>query len=577
MLAALVAFTAVTASAQDRRTEAWIERTLRSMSVDEKIGQLIVPPVAGGFRNVQSPEFEKIRTQLTQLHLGGMHVFGYSSHRPQAGGDAAGVALLIHDMQRTATIPLLITADFEGGVGYIIPGATRFPLAMAIGATGSEELSYAAGKATAEEGRALGVNVDFYPVVDVQNNPANPIINIRSFGEDPAKVSSLATAYLRGVQDGGMIATAKHFPGHGDVAQDSHLELPVLSVDRARLDAVELAPFRAAIDAGVAAVMSAHIYLPAIDTEKGLPATLSRNALTGLLREDLGFKGLIFTDALDMHGVTLHFSNEEAAVRSVEAGADVVLFPPDVERAFNGLRAAVASGRITEARLDQSVRQILRAKARVGLQQYRPPDFMRLSSVVGSKAHRDLSQTIADRAVTLVRDEKNAVPLKLSPEGRLLHVNLLDHRTGWREGAVGQVLAAELPKRFPRTSTVQLDDQSTAAEYTMTQRMADMVDAVVVTAFIRVAAYKGSIDLTRQQLDLLRGLSAMNKPFVFVLFGSPYLLHHVPELPSYMLTYDIHPGAEMAAVKALTGEIPIQGRLPIALPGLHPVGHGLTR
>ncbi|HUP47374.1 MAG TPA: glycoside hydrolase family 3 protein [Thermoanaerobaculia bacterium] len=568
---------AATAAAQDRRAEAWVERTLRSMTIDQKIGQLIVPPVAGGFRNVESPEFELLRRNLLDLHLGGYHVFGYSSHRPQAGGDAAGVALLIHDMQRTAKVPLLITADFEGGVGYIIPGATRFPLAMAIGATGSEELSYQAGRATAVEGRALGVNVDFYPVVDVQNNPANPIINIRSFGEDPARVSALATAYIRGVQEGGMLATAKHFPGHGDVAQDSHLELPVLPVDRARLDAIELPPFRAAIESGVAAVMSAHIYLPALDSEEGLPATLSRNALTVLLRENLGFKGLIFTDALDMRGVTLHFTNEEAAIRSVEAGADVVLFPPNVAAAFNGLKTAVASGRITEARLDQSVRQILRAKARLGLDRYRAPDFMRLSSVVGSRAHRDLAQTISDRAVTLVRDEKSAVPLRLGPDQRLLHINLLDNRFGWREGAVGRVLATELPSRYPRTSTVQLDDQSSAAEYEMTRRMADMVDAVVVTAFIRVAAYKGSIDLTAQQLRLLRELSALNKPFVFVLFGSPYLLHHVPELPSYMLTYDIHPGAELAAVKALSGEMPLQGRLPISLPGLYPIGHGLRR
>ncbi|HEX6179308.1 MAG TPA: glycoside hydrolase family 3 N-terminal domain-containing protein, partial [Thermoanaerobaculia bacterium] len=471
---------ALTLQAQERRNEAWVERTLRSMTVDQKIGQLLIPPVNAGFRNVEGETFAPIRKNLTEFHLGGVHIFGFSSHRPFESGDAAGAALLIHDMQRTARVPLLITADFEGGVGYILPGGTRFPLAMSIGATGSEELAYQAGKAVAVEGRALGVNVNFYPVVDVQNNPANPIINIRSFGEDVAKVSALSTAYIRGLQEGGMLATAKHFPGHGDVGQDSHLELPVLTVDRNRLDTVELPPFKAAIDAGVAAVMSAHIFLPALDSEQGLPATLSRNALTGLLREDLGFRGLIFTDALDMRGVTLHFSNEEAAVRSVEAGADVVLFPPDVERAFNGIKAAVQSGRITEARLDESVRQILRAKARVGLTQYKAPEMLRLSSVVGSRAHRDLSQTISDRAVTLVRDERNAIPLRLDGSKSLLHVNLLDHRQGWREGTPGQVLATEIPKRYPRTTTVLLDDQSTAAEYSMTRGMATVVDAVVV-------------------------------------------------------------------------------------------------
>ena len=567
----------VSASGQDRNAEQWAERTLRSMSVDQKIGQLLIPPVNAGFRNIEGEGFAPIRKNLTEFHLGGVHIFGYSSHRPFESGDAAGAALLIHDMQRTAKVPLLITADFEGGVGYILPGGTRFPLAMSIGATGDEELAYRVGRAVAGEGRALGANVNFYPVVDVQNNPANPIINIRSFGEDPAKVSSLSIAYIRGLQEGGMIATAKHFPGHGDVATDSHLELPVLSVDRKRLDTIELPPFKASIDAGVGAVMSAHIFLPAIDTEKGLPATLSRNALTGLLREDLGFKGLIITDALDMHGVTLHFSNEEAAVRSVEAGADVVLFPPDVERAFNGIKAAVQSGRITEARLNESVRQILRAKARVGLHRYQPPDLLRLSSVVGSQANRDLSQSISDRAVTLVRDEKNALPLRLDPSKSVLHVNLLDSRVGWREGIPGRVLAAEMPLRYPKTTTVQIDDGSTATEYAMTRGMANIVDAVVVTAFIRVAAYKGSIDLTPAQMSLLRDLSKLDKPFVFVLFGSPYLLHHVPELPSYMLTYDVHYAAERAAVKAIAGEIPISGRLPISLPGLYPVGHGLTR
>jgi beta-N-acetylhexosaminidase len=275
--------------------------------------------------------------------------------------------------------------------------------------------------------------------------------------------------------------------------------------------------------------------------------------------------------------VARDFTIEESAVRSVLAGADVVLFPIDVERTFNGLKQAVESGRLPMARLDEAVRRILRGKATLGLARYKPADVNRLSTVVGSAAHRELAQKIADSAITLVRDEKNAVPLRLGTEQRLLHINLLDSRGGWREGPVGLKLTAELPKRFPNTTTVQLDDVSTRNEYEMVRKMADMVDAVVVTAFIRVAAYKGSIDLNPQQTRLLKELSAMNKPFVFVLFGSPYLLHHVPELPSYVVTYDTHPGAEMSAVKAIAGEIPIVGKLPISLPGLYPVGHGLVR
>ncbi len=555
---------AISANADDR----WVEKTLRTMTLDEKVGQVLVPVVRAGFRNIESDDFQKLRHNIVDFKVGGYHV---------VGTDPAGLAMLINDMQRTAKVPLMITADLEGGTGYVIPYATRFPLAMAIGATGSEELSYRAGKTTATEARAIGINVDFYPVVDVQNNPANPIINIRSFGEDPKKVSSLAASYIRGVQEAGMIATAKHFPGHGDVASDSHLMLPVLEVSRERLNTVELPPFKAAIDAGVGAVMTAHIYLPALDSEKGLPATLSKNVLTGLLREQLGFKGLLFTDAMDMRGVSANFTNEEATIRALEAGADVVLFPVNVEASFNAIKGAVESGRLPMSRLDDAVRRILRTKTRLGLDRYKPASLEGLSTTVGSRESRELAQKIEDSAITLVRDEKNAVPLRLGPDQRLLHINLLDSRMGWREGPVGLTLTAELPRRFAKTTSVQLDDQSNRNEYEMIRQMAGMVDAVVVAAFIRVAAYKGSIDLNPEQIRLLKDLSAIQKPFVFVLFGSPYLLHHVPELPSYMLTYDTYPGAELAAVKAVAGEIPIAGKLPISLPGLYAVGHGLTR
>ena len=564
----LVALTLTFAASAKDADERWVERTLRALTFDEKVGQLLVPVVRGGFRNVESEEFSVLRRDIVELHAGGYHV---------ALGDPAGVAVLINEMQRAAKVPLMITADFEGGVGFVIPGATRFPLAMAIGATGSEDFSYQVGKATAIEGRALGVGVNFYPVVDVQNNPANPIINIRSFGEDPKKVSSLATAYVRGTQEAGMLATAKHFPGHGDVSSDSHLTLPVLDITRARMDAVELVPFKAAIDNGVAAVMTAHIYLPQLDSEKGLPATLSYNVLTKLLREDLGFKGLLFTDALDMRGVTNDFTNEEAAVRSIIAGNDVLLFPPDPVASFNAVKAAAESGRIPMARLDDAVRRILRAKSQLGLDKYRPADLTTIARTVGSKAHRDIAQKIADSAVTLVRDNAGAVPLKLSADQHLLHVNLLDNRSGWREGPVGRVLNSELPKRYAKTTSVQLDNLSGTNEYTMTRQLAEMADAVVVATFIRVAAYKGSIDLTPDQTKLLRDVAKMKKPFVVISFGSPYLLHHLQELPAYVLTYDTYPGAEMAAVKALAGEIPFQGKLPISLPGLYPVGHGLTR
>ncbi len=551
------------------RSERWVEKTLRSMTLDEKIGQMLVPGVPNaGFRSDDSVDVQTVRRNIEQFHVGGYHTFG---------GDPSSVALLLNEMQRLSKVPLMITADLEGGPGYVMFGATRLPLAMSIGATGDPQMAYEAGKVTAEEGRAIGVDINFYPVADVQNNPENPIINIRSFGEDPARVAEFVRAYIRGAQENGQIATAKHFPGHGDVATDSHLEMPVLEIDRPRLESVELPPFKAAVDQGVGAVMTAHIWLPKIEPEKGLPSTLSKNVITGLLREELHFRGLVFTDSMVMRGVSANFTPGDATLRAVEAGVDMILLPVDISASFNAIKSAVQSGQISESRIDDSVRRILGAKA--GLDLTKPAnrftDVSRLMAVLGTQAHRDFAQQIADRAITLVRDDRHVLPLKASADQRVVQINVLDSRNGWREGAVGRVAAAELVKRFPRAVTAQIDDQSTPNEFDMARKLAQVADAIVVNGYVRMAAYKGSIALTPGEMALLRDLAAMNKPFVFTVFGSPYVLTHIPDLPSYVVTYDTTPMAELAMVRAITGEIPFQGKLPIALPGFYPVGHGL--
>ncbi|HEU4386494.1 MAG TPA: glycoside hydrolase family 3 N-terminal domain-containing protein, partial [Blastocatellia bacterium] len=357
----------------------WVDRTLSAMTLDEKIGQLIMPAVVGTFLGQDSDQFLEIRRNIVEFHVGGYVMLGDVDVRHEP----AGVALLLNHMQELARLPLLISADFEGGVGLRFAGATRLPRAMAIGATANEEMAYQAARVTAEEARGVGVHVNFYPVVDVNNNPRNPIINIRSFGSDPQFVSRMARAYIRGSQEAGEMATAKHFPGHGDTAVDSHLELPVVDVDRARLDRVELPPFQAAIQENVGGVMSAHIQLPQLDNDK-VPATLSARILTGLLRDELGFKGITFTDALNMQGIAAHYSPADAATRAIKAGADVLLYPPDVEAAFNGVKNAVAAGEIPVARIDQSVRLILAAKAKLGLDKSRLTDINNIDRVLGS-------------------------------------------------------------------------------------------------------------------------------------------------------------------------------------------------
>lgn len=545
---------------------AWVEETLKRMTLEEKIGQMIFPALSAVFLNQENEQFQEIQRNIQEFHVGGYHAFG---------GDPAALALLLNRMQKLAQVPLLITADLEGGPAYQFRGATRIPRAMALAATDSEELAYAAGKIAALEGRAMGIGVNFYPVVDVNNNPRNPIISIRSFGEDINLVSRMAQAYIRGAQENGQIATAKHFPGHGDTSQDSHLELPVIDVSRERLHQVELPPFRAAIEAGAGAVMTAHIYLPQLEPEKGVPATLSRAATTELLRGELGFPGLVFTDALTMQGVAAHFTPEEVAIRAVKAGADILLLPVDIGKSFQALKQAVESGDIPASRIEESVRRILEAKARLGLPESRFVELERLDTIVGGAEHQRLAQTMIERALTLVRDQKSVIPLKLEENQRVFLLNILDSRLGWREGIPGRSLAQEVLRRHANVVEVQIDDMTSKESIEILKKLANVCDVVIANGFIRVAAYKGSIDLTQGQLDLLQYLSKLDKPFVFTLFGSPYLLSFVPELPSYILTYEYYPEAERAAVRAVFGEIPFTGKLPISLPDAYAIGHGL--
>ncbi|HWP44351.1 MAG TPA: glycoside hydrolase family 3 N-terminal domain-containing protein [Blastocatellia bacterium] len=572
VLLALITLTVMALPAQKEKGKStersWVETTLASLTLDEKIGQLIIPAAVGMFLGQDSEVFQQIRRDITEFHVGGYHMLGEVNilHEP------AGVALLLNHMQRLSKLPLWITADFEGGAGLRYIGATRLPRAMAMGATANEEMAYQAGRITAVEARAIGIHVNFYPVVDVNNNARNPIINIRSFGGSPEIVSRMARAYIRGSQSAGVMATAKHFPGHGDTSVDSHLELPSIDVDRARLDRIELPPFRAAIEEGVGAVMSAHIALPRIEDEK-LPATLSQKVLTGVLRGDLGFGGVIFTDAMNMRGVAAHYPEGEAAVRAIKAGADIVLYPPSVEKAFVALKQAVSSGEITESRIDESVRRVLAAKARLGLDKNRFTDIERLDKVLGSKEHQAIARQIIESAITLVRDKNDVLPLKLAPEQKVLFISMVDNSEGWRDGQPGRAFLEGLSARHRQTTSVYVSNKTSPAEFDLIKKLAALSDVIIVNGFIRVSSFKGSIDMTEGEIDLLKYLSGRQKPFVFVLYGSPYLLTFVPELPTYILAYEYYPAAEEASLRAVLGEIPFKGKLPIEIPGFYAIGH----
>jgi beta-N-acetylhexosaminidase len=588
----LVATTGVAAPpAADPKGEAWARRTLEKMSLAEKVGQLVVPGLNGVYTPQDSEASEKLE-RLVREGVGGFHVFGGNEALPPVllnpaygtsggraiKGSALSIAVLLNRLQRASALPLLFTADFEGGAGYIVEGATRLPRAMAIGATRDAGLATRAGRLAAGEGRALGIHVDFYPVVDVNNNPSNPIINVRSFGEDPEFVGRMATAYLQGIRAGGMLATAKHFPGHGDTATDTHLDLAVIEHPRSRLDAVELVPFRAVIEAGIDAVMSSHIRLPALDPTEGLPATLSRPILTGLLRQDLRFDGLVFTDSMSMHAISRRFTPEKAAALAIGAGADVVLDPPDPDAALRGIREAVERGEIPREQIDRSVARVLRAKARLGLQRTRTVDVEAVPGGLGGRAREAVAVEIASRAITLLKDERAQVPLRLQAGARVLLLSMVDYASGWREGAPGRVLIPELKKRFADVTAVEVSDRTTAAEMDLLKAIARRSDAVVAATYVRIAGYSGRMGLSPAQVTLLEQLAAdASKPFVAVAFGSPYVGDIAPKLPAVLLTYELGDAPEAAAARALCGEAPIGGKLPVTLPGLFPAGHGLER
>jgi beta-glucosidase-like glycosyl hydrolase len=594
LLATLAALAGATASATppaaDPKIESWVRRTLKSMTLEEKVGQLVVPGLNGVYTPLDSDAFDKLERLARQV--GGFHVFGGGEALPPlllnpvygtSGGRATkghplAIAVLLNRLQRASPLPLLFTADYEGGAGYMVEGATRLPRAMAIGATRDEGLAERAGRLAAGEGRALGVHVDLYPVVDVNNNPQNPVINVRSFGEDPAFVGRMATAYLKGIQAGGMLSTAKHFPGHGDTATDTHLDLAVVEHPRSRLDAVELVPFKAAIAAGVDAVMSSHIRLPALDPTEGLPATLSRPILTGLLRQELRFDGLVFTDSMSMDAISRRFPPGKAAAMAVAAGVDIVLDPTDPGAALAGIREAVERGEIARDQLDRSVARVLRTKARLGLHRSRTVDVEAVPAGLGGRARQAVAAEIASRALTLLKDDRAQVPLRLPPGARVLLLSTIDYATGWREGAPGRVLIPELKKRFADVTAVEVSDRTTPDEMDLLKAIARRSDAVVAATYVRVASGSGRMGLSAAQVTLLEQLASDRaKPFVAVAFGSPYVGDLAPRLPAVLLTYEYGDAPEAAAVRALCGEAPIGGKLPVTLPGLFPAGHGLER
>jgi beta-glucosidase-like glycosyl hydrolase len=539
----------------------WVTKTLYRMDLEQKIGQMIGLRYTSRFMNRDSEVLEDLERWVVGHHIGGFI---------QVRGGVYETAVLTNTLQRMAELPLLIASDLERGAGNQIEGATLFPPAMAMGAAGSEELAYAMGKITAVEARAVGIHMTYAPVVDVNNNPDNPIINVRSFGEDPEEVGRLAAAFIRGCQENGLVATAKHFPGHGDTDADSHSVLPVIAGDRERLERVELTPFKAAIDGGVRAVMSAHLRLPALDPTPDLPATLSRPIMTDLLRGELGFRGLSVTDALEMRGIVDLYQPAEAAVMAVKAGVDMLLIPPDTEDVILGLIRAVENGELSLSRIDSAVRRILEVKARLGLHRRRTVDLSDLDTLVGARAHRDKARQAFEDSLTLVKNESGILPLSA---GTRVALYSLSSDPG--DYYAGRTFYREIRENCGRLTVFYADAFTGEEHIRQALRKSGDVDVRVVALFSRLTAGKGSVGLTEDHVWLIKELALLPEPVVVISFNSPYFLRELPEVDAYLCAYRHAPESQAASARALFGEIGLKGRLPVSIPGHFPAGHGI--
>jgi beta-N-acetylhexosaminidase len=538
---------------------------LKSLTLRDRVAQLVIGISYGNVPSTQSTEYAQFRHWIRDLHIGGIIVINHVQYGLLRYADPHAMALSLNNMQKMSKIPLLIGADFERGASMRVNDTTKFPFAMAYGAAHDLEATRMAGLMTAREARALGVQWVFAPDADVNNNPANPVINIRAYGENPDDVAAQVAAFIDGAHSDPknmILLSAKHFPGHGDTDTDSHTDLPTLAADEDRIRTVEMKPFQAAIAHGVDSVMTAHIMAPALDPAK-VPSTVSRKVLTGLLREELGFKGIIVTDALTMAGIRKVYGDGEGAVRAIEAGADILLAPPNPELVIRAVTAAVEKGRIPRERIDDSAVKILEAKIHVGLMKNKLVDLDAISAALDSKEAEAHAQDVADRAVTLVRNQNSVVPLAAPDKACVIA------SSGIRLSSFGQRLAEEFHKRAPHARIMFVDTLLPPLALDAVLGDASTCSAIVFATFTTNPLLNG--DLT----PFVQKLSEGPVPVVFVSLGNPYLVTPFPKVAAYMAAFNTAPTGEIAVAKALLGEIAITGKLPVSIPDFGQYGEGI--
>ncbi len=575
------------------------------MTLEQKVGQMFMIWSHAEFFNVKSQEYIHLRDAMRKYHLGGFGVTVEYEDGFLYKNEPLEAAMMTNQLQSDSEFPLLFAADFERGLGMRLNEVTGFPHAMAFGATNDPDYARESGRITAMEARAIGVHWNWFPDTDVNSNPDNPVINTRSFGEDPKQVGQMAAAYIEGAHEFGMLTTAKHFPGHGDTDTDSHLAVPLVKGDQQHLDSIELPPFQAAIKAEVDAVMVAHVAVPALDPDPKHVASISQPIVTGLLKQKMGFAGLVVTDALVMEGLTKLFpeggsaASARAAVEAVKAGNDVLLLPADLDAAYNGVLNAVRSGEISESRIDQSVLKILRAKASVGLNKAQLVDISAVNQIVAKPESLLVAEEIADSAVTLVRDSKQVLPLQRTHPGtnqppaayqsaedtggRVLVLIFTDDS----RSDMGRLLDEQVRRRVPDARVMYVDVRTAAGMTTSVMSAVEKAQKIVVAIYEVPVAAKivagtpgdgNSVAVQSSSAGLLRNvLQAAAAKTAVVAMGSPYVVSQFPEIQTYLCTFSNMHVSEMSAVKAMFGEIPMTGHMPVTIPNIAQRGAGLNR
>jgi beta-N-acetylhexosaminidase len=539
-----------------------LDQLLRSLPLRAKAAQLVMPWIAGTYAADDAGAVAEAEAWVTSLGVGGLIV---------SVGSPLDIAAKLNHLQARSRLPLLVASDLEAGTAIRLVGGVAFPTNMGVAASGRESDAYAMGRLTALEARAVGIHLAFAPVADVNNNPGNPIINVRSFGEDPHTVARFVSAAVRGMEEHGLLATAKHFPGHGDTETDSHLSLPSVSADWRRLDTLELLPFRAAVDAGASAIMSAHLAFPALAGETARPGTMMPEVLTGLLRDSLGFQGLVVTDALDMGALVTAYGAGEAAVLALVAGADLLLQPAGAANAVNAIVRAVESGRVSEARLDRSVRRVLALKQRLGLFERRTVPLEAVSGNVGNAAHWQIAREVAARSVVLLKDSAGTLDALRRSLARVALVTYAEELNL----TAGVTLAAELRAAGHTVTAFRLWPASGPASFDSVRTLVAGGAVPVFAIAVRPTPWRGTVGMPAGLTDLVRE-TARARPTVLLSLGSPYLVTQAPEAAAYLIAWSATPASEWAAARALSGAA-IGGRLPIRVPPRYALGAGLER